>query len=329
MSTQPGVTVYCLAFNHAAYIEKTLQGFLMQEVDFPFHVIIHDDASKDGTQDIIREYVSLRPDLFTAILQEENQYSKHLDIYKTFIVPRIHTEYVCICEGDDYWSDPQKLKLQYAYMQAHPECSMCTHNTQRITAEGISMNDPFSQLNEDRDYHADEVIASGGGVLFHTSSYMYRFRYREEMPECYRIKGVSDYPLAMHMSTCGHIHYIGRIMSHYRMNAPGSWTRRNVSSPEHHVQHLTKVIGLLEAVDAYTQGKYHAAFEAAIEKNNYDKYIAKNQILPVLRSNVYRKRFANEPAPRKLKLLVRGMAGPLLQPLKRMKNAIVAKSNKA
>ena len=231
MSTQPGVTVYCLAFNHAQYIEKTLQGFLMQEVDFPFHVIIHDDASTDGTQEIIRKYVSQRPDLFTAILQEENQYSKQLDIYKTHIAPRIRTEYVCICEGDDYWADPQKLKLQYTYMQAHPECSMCTHNTQRITSEGESLNDPFSRLNEDRDYYAEDVIASGGGVLFHTSSYMYRFRYREEMPECYKIKGVSDYPLAMHMSTCGHIHYIGRIMSCYRMNAPGSWTQSNVSDP--------------------------------------------------------------------------------------------------
>jgi len=182
-------------------------------------------------------------------------------------------------------------------------------------------------LNEDRDYYAEEVIASGGGVLFHTSSYMYRHRYRLAMPDCYQIRGVSDYPLAMHMSTCGHIHYIGRIMSHYRMNAPGSWTRRNVSDPQRHVQHLTRLIEMLERVDAYTQGKYHDAFRIAIEKNAYHRLLAKNQILPVLFSSAYRKRFAEESAQMKVKLLVRGMAGPLLRPIKRMKQALASKEN--
>lgn len=319
---QHGVTVYCLTFNHAPYIGQTLQGFLDQEVDFPVHIIVHDDASTDGTQDVIKEYVSKNPELFTVILQSENQYSKRTDIYKTYIVSEIKTEYVCICEGDDYWSDPNKLKLQYEYMQAHPECSMCVHNTDRVNADGVCLQNPFSTLTEDRDYDADQVIASGGGVLFHTSSFMYRHKYRQAMPDCYYISHVGDYPLAMHMSTCGHIHYIGRIMSMYRVDTPGSWTQRVVADPEKHIRHLNNVIEMLQRADDTTMRRYHAAFQEAINKNIYDRHITKNQIIPILRSNDFRRLFSSEPKARQVKLILRGMAGPLLQPIKKLKYAV-------
>lgn len=325
MSLQDGVTVYCLTFNHAPYIEQTIHGFLSQNVNFPVHIIIHDDASTDGTQTVIREFVSKYPNQITTIFQNENQYSKHTDIYETFIVPLIQTEYVCICEGDDFWSDPNKLKSQYDYMQAHSECSMCVHNTDRVTADGKCLEHPFSALNEDRDYFADQIIASGGGILFHTSSFMYRHRYRQEIPDCYYISDVGDYPLAIHMSTCGHIHYIGKIMSMYRVNTPGSWTQRVVSNPEKHVRHLNSVIQMLQRADETTMKKYHTAFQEAIRKNMYDIYITKNQIISILKNSKYRNLFIKEPKSRQVKLLLRGFAGPLLHPIKRLVQTVISR----
>lgn len=72
-NTSVMVSICCLTYNHAPYIRECLDGFLMQQVDFPIEIIIHDDASTDGTQDILREYQEKYPDLFHLILQTENQ----------------------------------------------------------------------------------------------------------------------------------------------------------------------------------------------------------------------------------------------------------------
>lgn len=76
-NTTPLVSIVSLTFNHAPYIRECLDGFVMQKTDFPFEIIIHDDASTDDTADIIREYAEKYPHLFRPILQKENQYYRH------------------------------------------------------------------------------------------------------------------------------------------------------------------------------------------------------------------------------------------------------------
>ena len=120
------VSICCLTYNHAAYIRECLDGFLMQRTDFPVEIIVHDDASTDGTQDILREYQARYPDRFHLILQTENQYSKGVNVAQYFL-PYIHGKYIAFCEGDDYWTDPDKLQRQVDFLGAHPDHSMCCH----------------------------------------------------------------------------------------------------------------------------------------------------------------------------------------------------------
>ena len=112
MQTEMMVSVICLAYNHGKYVRETLEGFVSQKTDFPFEVIVHDDASTDNTADIIREYEKKYPDIIKPIYQVQNQYSQKVDIYKEFELPRMSGKYVAFCEGDDYWSDPYKLQKQ-------------------------------------------------------------------------------------------------------------------------------------------------------------------------------------------------------------------------
>lgn len=130
--TQPVVSICCITYNHEKYIRDAIEGFLMQETDFPIEIIIHDDASTDSTPDIIREYVDKYPNLFVPIFQTENQYSQGKRIYGTFVLPRARGKYIALCEGDDYWISPHKLQRQVEYMEAHPECQVCFHTAQVV-----------------------------------------------------------------------------------------------------------------------------------------------------------------------------------------------------
>lgn len=116
------VSVNCITYNHAAYIRKCLDGFLMQKTTFRYEVLVHDDASTDGTADIIREYADRYPDIILPYYQTENQYSRG----KGFVGGAINRrrargKYIASCEGDDYWTDPMKLQKQVEYMEEHPD----------------------------------------------------------------------------------------------------------------------------------------------------------------------------------------------------------------
>ena len=126
MEKNPLVSICCVTYNHEPYIRQCLDGFMMQKTDFPFEVIIHDDASTDGTADIIREYEARYPGIIKPIYQKENQYSKGVGISETYVYPRAQGKYIAICEGDDYWIDPYKLQKQVDFLEGHSEYSMCS-----------------------------------------------------------------------------------------------------------------------------------------------------------------------------------------------------------
>ena len=83
------VSVCCVTYNHRDYIKKGLDGFLMQKTSFKYEIVIHDDASMDGTTDILKEYQSKYPDTIKLILEEENQWTQNrIDVMKEFLFPQ-------------------------------------------------------------------------------------------------------------------------------------------------------------------------------------------------------------------------------------------------
>ncbi len=117
----PVVSIQCMAFNHEAYIADALESFLMQKTDFPFEIVVHDDASTDRTADIIREYEKKFPGIIKALYETENQWSK--GSLKKIIAPYLKGKYLAVCEGDDYWTDIYKLQKQVNYLESHRELS--------------------------------------------------------------------------------------------------------------------------------------------------------------------------------------------------------------
>lgn len=125
--SNPLVSIACVTYNHAPFIRQCLEGFIMQQTDFDFEIVIHDDASTDGTRDVILEYCSKYPNLFRPILQEQNKYREGKGIFARYVFPQCRGKYIAMCEGDDYWTDPLKLQKQVDFLEKNPDYVLCTH----------------------------------------------------------------------------------------------------------------------------------------------------------------------------------------------------------
>lgn len=115
------VSILVLCFNHAKFIRQCLDNILNQRVSFKVEIIVHDDASTDGSADILREYDRKHPGIFRLILQKENQYQKGIKPWFQHMMPNARGKYMAICDGDDYWTSPDKLQRQVGFLESHPE----------------------------------------------------------------------------------------------------------------------------------------------------------------------------------------------------------------
>ena len=130
MTGDPLVSIRCTVYNHEPFLRQCLDGFVMQQTTFPFEAIVHDDASTDGSAAIIREYAEKYPDIIKPIYETENQYSKHDGSLARIMDAAVHpnSKYIATCEGDDYWTDPNKLQLQVDFLESHPDFFLSSHN---------------------------------------------------------------------------------------------------------------------------------------------------------------------------------------------------------
>jgi glycosyltransferase involved in cell wall biosynthesis len=120
---KPLVSVCCITYNHQDYIEECINGFLKQESDFDVEFLIHDDASTDNTQSIIKSLVG-EESRFKLILREKNIKSTGKAIFP-ILFEEAQGKYIAMCEGDDYWTDPLKLQKQVDFLEENPDCSFC------------------------------------------------------------------------------------------------------------------------------------------------------------------------------------------------------------
>lgn len=268
---KPMVSVFCTAYNHEAYIRDALEGFVSQQTNFPFEVLIHDDASTDGTADIIREYAQKYPHIIRPVYQTQNQYSQKVPIIKTFLGPIAQGKYIAYCEGDDYWCDPLKLQRQVDFLESHPEYASCVHNSTVLNCK-TGERRTVSNRTEETDLLPLDTMERGNGE-FQLSSVLHRRELWYNRPDFCNTAGFGDYPLAIYMSLVGKgIRYMPQCMSVYREFAAGSWTSRMylAPDPEKIHRHYAEVKKMLEKVDVYTQGKYSEDLRRISRKQDFN-----------------------------------------------------------
>ena len=231
----------CFTFNQAPYITDTMNGFTMQKTDFPFVCCIVDDASTDGEQKVILDYVMDNFDLsegsayyqketdyahityakhktnancyFVVLLLKENHYSRHelkLQYLKEWMDIVL---YEAFCEGDDYWVDENKLQVQYDFLESNAECGMCYTNCNALYQQkGILVHKLLSKNTSQ--FSLQEFILSRAYVA--PPTWMWRRGLLKEPNISIKSMDGTFLYFANFLATTN-VHYFNRVTATYRV----------------------------------------------------------------------------------------------------------------
>lgn len=240
------VTVVAICYNHADNLERALDSVLCQKTDFPFKVVVLDDASTDGSQDIIRRYAA-KDARIVPVLHKENLYSQGRKMFVEY-QDQITTPYFHIIETDDYWCDPDKLQKQVDALQAHPECIVCAHALEYRDADCNLI-----QLKEQKIKTGSVVLDLMSTQFCHLSTTLYR-NFLSQIPKADRLFLGRDLTRFYYALSKGDLFYIAKPMSVSRRTGVGVWSSLTEQVQERELQEL------YYKIDRYLEFKYTAKF---------------------------------------------------------------------
>jgi glycosyltransferase involved in cell wall biosynthesis len=214
---QPRVSVLITAYEHERYIARALDGVLEQRgVDF--ELLVSDDASTDGTRAVIRRYEESNPDVIRTYFPERNL-GKGGSLIFAELLQRARGELVAMLDGDDYWTDPDKLRAQVAHMDAHPGCSMCFHDVLCHYEDGSQPDHRFTGARA-REVDLPQLLE---GIQIAACASLFRRSAIHPLPDWYFDLPWGDAPLYVMAAGHGSIHYLPEVMGVYRIHSRGQY----------------------------------------------------------------------------------------------------------
>lgn len=295
------VSIICNTFNQVSYIKQALDSFLNQKTSFAYEILVHDDASTDGTTEIVREYASNYPDIVKAMIQTENQYSKGVSI-TDIQLERAKGKYIAFCEGDDYWKDPLKLEKQYHILETHPDIDMVAHAVECIN-DKTSKVEKVIQPSTKEGILTPEAVIYGGGGFIGTNALFFRKEVLWPTPKLRKIL-CQDYTMQILGALKGGIYYLPEVMSVYRLFAKNSWTGTINHNVERLVNNYERIIKMLRVLDEDTNGKYKDIIQKTIKTYQFT-LLEVNCDLKTMRSPEYKDLYKQLKTLRKLKIFIK------------------------
>lgn len=201
-----------------------LDGALMQQTTFPFEIVIGDDASTDSTQEIIRQYMDENPGRIRAFLHQENQGPAEPKEFAgrnnvLALLKACKGEFVAMCEGDDYWTDPLKLQKQVDFLEAHPDYAICHHNVEVIYEDG-SPSHLFNSSDQKLTSTIEDILEDKWFMA--TASWLYRNHFLDhDFAEWHAAAAAGDWAVIIQLAAHGKIGYLPETMGIYRKHSAG------------------------------------------------------------------------------------------------------------
>ena len=302
------VGVRCFTFNHGKYITDTMNGFCMQQTDFPFVCIIIDDASTDGEQHIIREYMSR----YFSMADEQNAFQKETDYGSIIYGRHIHNKncyfavvllkenhhsqnkskkiyldewgkckYYALCEGDDYWIDPLKLQKQVDFMEGHPDFSLCGTNGLILWEEQAQRPNYFNSEIQSKEISFKEVTSKW---FFPTAGLLYKREIIDKYPNWTNKIYSGDLTLVLIAAYYGKIYYFRDYTCVYRKGLKES---ASAIADKNRLYVLKQHRMLYTYYAEFTNGKYAQELAVILSRiNNQISYLelkSKNYLITWLK----------------------------------------------
>ncbi|MGL5317889.1 MAG: glycosyltransferase [Bacteroidales bacterium] len=219
MTNNVVVSVIMLSYNQEKYIEDALKSVLFQKTNYSFEIIVADDCSTDATPEIIRKYASQYPSKIVVLERKKNLglIANFMDAYS-----QANGKYIAICEGDDFWCCPFKLKRQISYLEKHADCAVTFHRAViYYERTGIkTLSNPKTRGN----YTIDDFKESNYIV---NVSAVYRNKPFGELPDWFREVSSYDLPLHLLNLTSGYAHFLHQPMAVYRNHGKNIWAEND------------------------------------------------------------------------------------------------------
>jgi glycosyltransferase involved in cell wall biosynthesis len=217
---EPLVSVIVPTYNHAAYLPRTLDSVLAQQAEFPVEILVGNDASTDDTGTILDGFVARHPAQIRAFHARLNL-GAHANFSNLYASAR--GRYIAWIEGDDYWTDPAKLRLQVEFLEAHPEVVLSFHPVAVLDDSGAVLCDSTNQT--DPELSGLERITRFNYV--YTASVLFRNRIITTLPSWMSPLPLGDWPLFILLAEHGKLALMRRTMAVYRKHAGGVWSSRS------------------------------------------------------------------------------------------------------
>jgi glycosyltransferase involved in cell wall biosynthesis len=256
MTSHPRISVLTLCYNHKKFISNNIESVLEQNINFPVQHIIADDESDDGCQNIILKYAKKYKSII-PIFRKGRNYERWDAIRSLFDMAR--TEYVAICDGDDYFTDPTKLQTQVDFLDAHKDCALCFHVV-RVTYENQPEKErlypPINSLPRGVHpfYYLSDLIRFN---FIQTNSVMYRWRFKDGLPDWFRSDLMpGDWYWHLLHAELGKIGFINKVMSVYRRHDKGVYWLSEVDKLKHRAKVGMKELEVYNVVNEHFHGRY-------------------------------------------------------------------------
>ena len=211
------VSVCVITYNHERYIAQAIEGILAQEVDFTYEVVVGEDCSSDNTRRVLQRYVDKYRDRITLLSRPRN-----LGMMENFIstVASCRGEYVALCEGDDYWTWPWKLRTQVEFLDAHSDYAIASHNVVVRSENQIRADREWPGAAQKSVLSLRDLLRGGSGGA--TCSLVFRNRVFGDFPEWYGRSPGGDWALQVLCAERGRYRYFPDVMAVYRVHEHGA-----------------------------------------------------------------------------------------------------------
>jgi glycosyltransferase involved in cell wall biosynthesis len=209
-----------ITYNQAKFIAQAVESALMQETDFDYEIVIGEDASSDGTREIVLDFQRRYPEKIRVLAHETNLgFLGKANFVKTIFSSR--GEYIALLEGDDYWISPHKLQTQVDFLQSHPECVICFHPTAKVDTNGEFVGHVFDSSKGSDILSLEDIVKEN---FMATCSVMFRAGLVTRIPDWYFHPRCGDWTLYVLVAQNGSIGRVPSVMAAYRSHSQGLWS---------------------------------------------------------------------------------------------------------